>query len=237
MNEKNTVFIVAGGKGTRLGTICDHNQKCMLELWGNPILYYPISLLRNAGYTRMVIAVDYLSDQIKDYFKEGKKLGIEITYLEDSFISTYDALYKSLDYMSPHFLYVHANILFERSLLTTLTSIGNQKQKSVITVVQNNNNKLKHAHVSICNGCVDAVNLSGNKNKFPFTFLGVAYYKKEDFILHFNGDSSGMVEKVVQQLKDSDEETLAYIYQGKWRHIETEYDYIHINKEPEWRLI
>ena len=47
-----SAFIVAGGKGTRLGTLGEQTQKCMLELWGKPMLYYPIVLLRNAEIGR-----------------------------------------------------------------------------------------------------------------------------------------------------------------------------------------
>ena len=64
--ENICAFIVAGGKGTRLGKLGEQTQKCMLELWGRPMLYYPIVLLRNVGCTKIVIAVNHLSEQIKN---------------------------------------------------------------------------------------------------------------------------------------------------------------------------
>jgi len=229
-------FIVAGGKGTRLGELGEHTQKCMLELWGKPMLYYPIVLLRNAGCTKIVIAVNHLSEQIKDYFRDGKDFGIEITYIEDNFVSTYDAIYKSLEYLSTHILYIHANILFQNMLLNKIISIGNQQDKNIITIIPNSNINLKHAQVSIdSNGAVTVIDLTERNNKYPYTFLGVAYYKKQDFITQFNGNSSGMVEKVIQQLLDVNEKTLTYQYQGDWRHIETESDYLRIKIETEWQ--
>jgi molybdenum cofactor biosynthesis enzyme MoaA/dTDP-glucose pyrophosphorylase len=228
-------FIVAGGKGERLGELGKHTQKCMLELWGKPMLYYLIILLRNAGCTQIVIAINHLSEQIKNYFKDGKDFGVEITYIEDNFISTYDALYKSLPHLSSRILYIHANILFQNVLLKNIISIGNKQDKNVIAVISNNSLNLKHAQVSIdINGNVSAIDLTERNNKYLYTFLGVAYYKKQDFITQFSGDSSGMVEKLIQQLLDVDVKTLAYQYRGDWRHIETENDYLLIKEETEW---
>ena len=231
-----SAFIVAGGKGSRLGALGEHTQKCMLELWGKPMLYYPIVLLRNSGCTKIVVAVNHLSEQIKDYFKDGKDFGVEITYIEDDFISTYDAIYKSLEHLSSRIIYIHANILFQNTLLEKLISIGNQQDKNVISVIPNTNISLQHAQVSIDNnGNISAIDLTERDNKYPYTFLGVAYYKKQDFISQFNGNSSGMVEKLIQQLLDVNVETLTYKYKGDWRHIETENDYLQIKNETEWK--
>ena len=229
-------FIVAGGKGSRLGALGEQTQKCMLELWGKPMLYYSIVLLRNAGCKKIVIAVNHLSEQIKNYFKDGKDFGVEITYIEDNFISTYDAMYKSLPHLSSRILYIHANILFQNTLLENLISIGNQQNKNAIAIIPNSNINLQHAQVSIDNnGNVSTIDLTERNNKYPYTFLGVAYYKKQDFITQFNGDYSGMVEKLIQQLLDVNEKTLIYQYQGDWRHIETENDYLQIKTETEWQ--
>ena len=230
-------FVAAGGKGTRLGALGKQTQKCMLELWGKPLLYYSIIALRNAGCNRVVIAVNYLSEQIIDYFKDGRDFGIEVTYIKDEFASTYDALYKSIESLSPRIVYIHANILFHSSLLNQMISTGNQFDKNVIAVIPNNSIDIKHAQVSFDNDrVISEIDLSECNNKHPYTFLGVAYYKKQDFIVHYNGDSSGMVEKVIQQLLQADIQSLAYIYHGDWRHIETENDYQKIRKEAKWKV-
>jgi molybdenum cofactor biosynthesis enzyme MoaA/dTDP-glucose pyrophosphorylase len=237
IRETNNIsaFIVAGGKGARLGELGEHTQKCMLELWGKPMLYYLIILLRNAGCSKIVIAVNHLSEQVKDYFRDGKDLDVEIEYVENSFISTYDALYQSLNHLSDRILYIHANILFQNTLLKDVISLGNQSDKNVIAVIPNNNLTLKHAQVSIDNsGNISAIDLTERNNKYPYTFLGVAYYKKQDFITQFNGSSAGMMEKLIQQLLDVNVLTLAYQYKGDWRHIETETDYLQIKEEQKW---
>ncbi|MDR3046335.1 MAG: NTP transferase domain-containing protein [Bacteroidales bacterium] len=230
-------FIAAGGRGSRLGALGEHTQKCMLELWGNPMLYYSIGLLKNAGCSKIVIAVNHLSGQIKNYFKDGKKIGVEIEYIEDSFQSTYDALYHSLDHLADRILYIHANILFQNTLLKDLVTLGDKLNKNIITVIPNNTISLKHAQVSLDeNNCISAIDLTERNNKLPYTFLGAAYYKKQDFTTHFNGDATGMVEKLIKQLLDTNIKTMVYQYHGNWYHIETETDYLEIKKQAPWEI-
>jgi molybdenum cofactor biosynthesis enzyme MoaA/dTDP-glucose pyrophosphorylase len=233
-----SAFIVAGGKGARLGDLGKHTQKCMLEFWGKPMLYYLIVLLRNAGCFKIVIAVNHLQSQITDYFKDGKDYGVEIEYVEGNFSSTYDALYQSLNHLSSRILYIHANILFQGTLLENIISLSNQQDKNIIAVISNNNLKLKHAQVSLdAEHNISAIDLEERNNRYPYTFLGVAYYKKQDFITQFDGNSAGMVEKLIQQLLDANIKTLAHQYRGDWRHIETEQDYSSIKQESKWGTV
>jgi len=233
-----SAFIVAGGKGARLGDLGKHTQKCMLELWGKPMLYYLVVLLRNVGCFKIVIAVNHLQSQVTDYFKDGKDYGVEIKYVEGNFNSTYDALYQSLNHLSSRILYIHANILFQGTLLENIISLSNRQDKNIIAVISNNNLNLKHAQVSLdSEQNVSVIDLEERNNRYPYTFLGLAYYKKQDFITQFDGNSNGMVEKLIQQLLNINIKTLAYQYRGDWRHIETEQDYSTIKQESKWGTV
>jgi molybdenum cofactor biosynthesis enzyme MoaA/dTDP-glucose pyrophosphorylase len=189
------------------------------------------------GCFKIVIAVNHLKEQIMNYFKDGKDFGVEIEYVEGSFVSTYDALYQSLNHLSSRILYVHANILFQKSLLENVIALGNESDKNVIAVIPNEQLSLKHAKVVFDNeNNILAIDINERDKKFPYTFLGLAYYKKQDFIKRFNGNVTGMVEKLIQQLLDADVKTLAYQYKGDWRHIETEQDYLAIKQENKWGI-
>ena len=130
-----SAFIVAGGKGSRLGELGTKTQKCMLNLWGKSILYYTILSLKNSGCSKILIAVNHLSDQVVSYFGDGLSFGVQIEYVNKNTQSTYDAIYQSLDALSDRILYVHANILFQNKLLENLISLGNSSDESVVAVV------------------------------------------------------------------------------------------------------
>jgi dTDP-glucose pyrophosphorylase len=75
--------IMAGGKGERLMPLTKDKPKPMLEVSGKPILEHNIDLLANYGVYNIHISVNYLSDQIKNYFQDGAEREIKINYIEE----------------------------------------------------------------------------------------------------------------------------------------------------------
>ena len=80
----NTAFIMAGGLGSRLGKMTENCPKPMLQIGGKPILETIVETLRDAGIRRVVLAVNYLADQIMEYFGDGNGHEIEIEYVMET---------------------------------------------------------------------------------------------------------------------------------------------------------
>ena len=65
----------------------------MLKINGTPILEIIIKKFIKQGFTKFLISVNYLKNQIIDYFKNGEEFGIEIKYLiEEKPLGTAGAL-------------------------------------------------------------------------------------------------------------------------------------------------
>ena len=75
--------IMAGGRGKRLSPLTDNIPKPMLMLGDKPILEHNIDRLIKFGVTKIYIALNYLGEQIEDYFGDGSKKGIEIIYVKE----------------------------------------------------------------------------------------------------------------------------------------------------------
>ncbi len=98
--KDNHVVLMAGGLGSRLASLTADCPKPMLKIGGKPILETIIEIFKEHGFYKFIIAVNYKSEIIEDYFKDGSDLGIEITYLrENTRLGTAGALslYKSND--------------------------------------------------------------------------------------------------------------------------------------------
>ena len=54
----------------------------MLEVDGYPILYHQMMNLKS-GITDITLVIGHLGNIIKDYFNDGKKLGLNIDYFEE----------------------------------------------------------------------------------------------------------------------------------------------------------
>ena len=81
---QNTVIIMAGGKGTRLGPLTEKCPKPMLKVGDKPMLEILIQQYRDLGFAKLIISVNYLKHMIKDYFGDGSSFGVNIQYLEES---------------------------------------------------------------------------------------------------------------------------------------------------------
>ncbi len=73
-------FILAGGKGTRLGEKTQLIPKPMIHIGGKPVLQHQVELFKSYGVTSITILVNHLSDAIIQHFGDGKDFGVSITY-------------------------------------------------------------------------------------------------------------------------------------------------------------
>ncbi len=77
------VFIMAGGRGQRLMPLTADTPKPMLHIGGKPILEHNIDRLIKYGINNIYISVNYLAEQIQDYFKDGSDKGISVKYIHE----------------------------------------------------------------------------------------------------------------------------------------------------------
>ncbi|MEN6372898.1 MAG: nucleotidyltransferase family protein [Armatimonadota bacterium] len=85
MVSKTTIptlaVILAAGKGSRMKSLTLSTPKHMLSVAGKPMLEHVITRLKDAGIGRFVIVTGYLGHIIEDYFSDGSKLGVNISYV------------------------------------------------------------------------------------------------------------------------------------------------------------
>lgn len=77
------VVIMAGGRGVRLAPLTQNCPKPMLKVAGRPLLETIIERLRDQGFWRFRLAVNYLAEMIEDHFGDGSAMGIAIRYLRE----------------------------------------------------------------------------------------------------------------------------------------------------------
>lgn len=79
----NWVVLMAGGAGKRLHPRTDSCPKPMLLVGNKPMLEIILEQCVEAGFRKFFISVNYLKQQILEYFGDGSRWGIEIHYLEE----------------------------------------------------------------------------------------------------------------------------------------------------------
>jgi dTDP-glucose pyrophosphorylase len=89
VRQGNWVLLMAGGRGRRLSPLTDSTPKPMLRVGGKPILETIIDNLSNQGFKKVFISINYKGDMVADYFGDGSRKGLDISYLvEDEPLGT-----------------------------------------------------------------------------------------------------------------------------------------------------
>jgi len=76
--------VMAGGQGQRLRPLTNHLPKPMLPILDRPILEHVVERLRDSGIGRICISTGYRSEVIREYFGDGKQLGVAVDYITES---------------------------------------------------------------------------------------------------------------------------------------------------------
>ena len=82
-DRKNTVFLMAGGKGVRLMPLTKKTPKPLLRIKGTPIIEKIILNFRKQGFKNFIISVNYLGHKIKKYLGKGERLKVNIDYIDE----------------------------------------------------------------------------------------------------------------------------------------------------------
>ncbi len=107
------VVIMAGGKGTRITSVRSDVPKPMITICGKPILEYQIENLKACGLTDIIVVIGYLGDKIKEYFGDGGKFGVSISYFEEEHpLGTAGALFK-MPQLTEDFLLLCGDVVFD----------------------------------------------------------------------------------------------------------------------------
>ena len=108
----NAVVIMAGGKGTRLRPHTEHCPKPMLPVGDKPMLEILLEQCIASGFHTFYFSVNYLKEQIVDYFDDGARWGVSIHYLmEDIPLGTAGSLQLLPDSLTEPFLVLNGDVL------------------------------------------------------------------------------------------------------------------------------
>jgi NDP-sugar pyrophosphorylase family protein len=91
--------ILAGGLGTRLGSITRIIPKAMVPINGRPFVDYQLGWLARNSITSVVFCIAHLGEQIAAHLGHGDAFGLKVRYVEDGEVlrGTGGALRRALD--------------------------------------------------------------------------------------------------------------------------------------------
>lgn len=76
--------LMAGGEGKRLRPLTNTTPKPLLKVGDKPIIEYNIDRLKQVGVKNINLSINYLGDQLVDYFGDGGSRDLNIQYVRES---------------------------------------------------------------------------------------------------------------------------------------------------------
>jgi UDP-N-acetylglucosamine diphosphorylase/glucosamine-1-phosphate N-acetyltransferase len=126
-------IILAGGEGKRVFPLAVNRPKPMFKLLGKPLIHHVIDTLKEAGLKDYVIVVGHKGEQIKDYLKDGSKLGVNIEYtVQKESLGMANALETAEELAEDNFFVVNADDIFEASLIKQIIRKFNEGNAEIV---------------------------------------------------------------------------------------------------------
>jgi UDP-N-acetylglucosamine diphosphorylase/glucosamine-1-phosphate N-acetyltransferase len=115
--------LLAAGEGIRLLPITATRPKHLIKVGGKPILQFCLEAVRRAGIDEAIIVTHYMGDAIHNYFGEGEKLGLKLTYVKQkAILGTGNAAEVAEPYLDGDFVLIYGDLLFDQDTVKTVLS-------------------------------------------------------------------------------------------------------------------
>ena len=112
MSEAIRVAVLAGGFGSRLGTLTSNLPKPMIEVAGRPYLERVLQSFSDSGLCEFVLLTGYRSEVIEQHFGDGSSRGLRIRYSRETVpLGTGGALREARSLLGQRFVVTYGDVL------------------------------------------------------------------------------------------------------------------------------
>ncbi len=109
--------ILAGGKGTRLMPLTQDIPKPMVQVGGQPFLYWQVCYLRDQGVREILLLTSYLHEKIESHFQKNPVEGLSIRYsVEAEPLGTGGAVRHALPHLRESFWLINGDSFLDMDL-------------------------------------------------------------------------------------------------------------------------
>jgi MurNAc alpha-1-phosphate uridylyltransferase len=203
------MVILAGGLATRLRPLTSNIPKSLLKISGRPFLEYQLELLKDYEIKDVALCLGYKGEQIREYFGNGKKFGVNLSYSFDGekLLGTAGALKKAGKLLDEKFflLYGDSYLPFDYQ---KIEEFFNGSDKLSLMVVYKNQNRFDKSNVVIEDQLVKVYNKNFKGANLEYIDAGLSILRKE--VLHLVPEDESYDLQDLYKILILQEEMVAY---------------------------
>ncbi len=201
--ENFPVVILAGGLGTRLGSLTAGRPKALVPVAGKPFLFHQLELLRRKGLSHVILSVGYKAALIKRAVKAAKISGMRIEFVEDGPVplGTGGAVRKAAQLVDGPFFVLYGDSYLEINYLAVAQAYKKSGKKGLMTVYRNNN-RLDKSNLIFRRGLIKRYSKNEVTPQMRHIDYGLTIINKEQlksFPAHRKFDLSAIFQKLIKK--------------------------------------
>ncbi len=109
--------VMAGGSGSRLRPLTINRPKPMVPMVNKPVIGHILDLLKRHGIVDVVITLQYMAEDIQDYFGDGQAWGMNIHYsIEETPLGTAGSVKQAQDLLGETFIVISGDAVTDVDL-------------------------------------------------------------------------------------------------------------------------
>ncbi|MDR3062577.1 MAG: NTP transferase domain-containing protein [Methanobrevibacter sp.] len=169
--------ILSAGEGSRMRPLTLTKPKTMLPVIGKPIIQHNIEALKECGICDILLIVSYKEEIVKDYFGDGKKFGVNISYkTQKEYAGTADAISYSKGFVEEDFIVLNGDIILDKELIKDITEDYNQNSPDTLMVLKEVDDPSDFGVVEIEDNLIKNVVEKPEKDKAPSNLINTGIY-------------------------------------------------------------
>lgn len=198
-----TVFILAGGLGTRISKSYPDVPKYLVPVNGEPFAFHQLRLLKKMGFHDVVLCVGYKQDMIKKSLSQGEEFGLRISYSEevDELLGTGGAIKKAIQSISSQsipFAVLYGDSYLNFEFNPVFEFFLNSEKEGLMTVYRNKN-KFDKSNVIFKNNNITCFDKKNQTAEMEYIDYGFSLYMPSvfDAFDEKSFDLSDVVQKLI----------------------------------------
>src|SRR3989338_4350829 len=228
-------IVLAGGLGTRLKGYIEKIPKALVPINGKPLIEHVLGILKRNGVKDIMISVAYMKEKITEALGDGKRLGLNISYIEEpeplGTAGPLIILAKEKKQINESFFVVNSDNLLEIDMKKMIHFHKSRKASCTIALVEVEKPESYGGAVLEGDKIIEFVEKPKEKVS---NFINSGYYIMEPEVFGIvEGMEKAMIEKDVFPVLAKKGKLYGFMCHGKWFDVGTPERYA--MAESEWR--
>ncbi|MDD1774519.1 MAG: NDP-sugar synthase [Methanobacterium sp.] len=214
---------MAGGQGTRLRPLTSIRPKPMIPLINKPILEHALDRLKNFQLKNVLLTLNYKSNIIKRYFKDGSEMNLDINYsVEKSPLGTAGSVKQAEKYLNDTFMVLSGDVISNMNFRQMQEF--HKKKKALATLVLTRVADPTHFGIAVLNEDQEIVSYleKPEKDQIFSNIANTGVYILEPEIFNYFDDIEGEIDfskDIFPRLIEEKAGIYGYVFDGYWNDI------------------